>query len=319
MSFASILCALVFCLIPLASTPQQQSSLVERSDSQSGDLADPSALSYILERLARVAELYEGQALSFIALEEIRDRQEGKRTWLWRKERTFKFEYIYGTVDEDDAERAGDILPGVYMDYRRKAGGKGEELAPDEIVEKLGLAALVSRGFSFPVGFRRSVQSLHRYEIVAQEEVFDRPAVVVSIEPLPPHRLGLNNWYGRAWIDSETYLPLKFELFEPEDFTERSKLLAAERGEGVEGEYTFTTMTALFEIVQNGMRFPSQITQERRMVNLRGLRSGRERSESEVFLVTQTYSEYRFFNIRTEEEIHEMIFGGTARVRIKKE
>jgi hypothetical protein len=55
------------------------------------------------------------------------------------------------------------------------------------------------------------------------------------------------------------------------------------------------------------------------MVNLRGLRSGRERSESEVFLVTQTYSEYRFFNIRTEEEIHEMIFGGTARVRIKKE
>jgi len=329
MNFASILFALVLCLIPLASTPEQRPSLVERVESQSADLADPSALPYILERLARVADLYEGQSLSFIALEEIRDVQEGRRTWLWGRERTFKFDYIYGTVDEEDAGRAGDFLPGIYMDYRRKAGSMGRELAADEIVREHGIAALVSRGFSFPLIFRRSVQSLHRYEVVAQAEIFDRLALVVRIEPLPPHSPGLNNWFGRAWIDTETYLPLKFEVFEPEDFVEYGKLLAAEESErveceGAEGEvvaceYTFATISALFEIAQNGMRFPSEITQERRMVKLRGPRSVRERSEREVYLVSQTYSEYRFFNIRTEEEIHELIFGGTARARIKKE
>lgn len=297
-------------------------AVVDRETSPK-DPTDPAALPYILERLARVEELYAGQALSFIAKERVRDVQFDPPSWRRRfrpsrTARTFEFEYLYGTVDEEDAERAGDLLPGIYMDYRRRVGARGEELAPDEIVEEYRLAGLISRGFSFPVAFRRAFQPLHRYEIVAQEEVSGRPALVVSIEPSPPHRLGVNNWFGQAWIDAETYLPLKFELFEPGDYDEYSRMLAAERGETEEGEYTFTKVSALFETVKNGMRFPSEIAQERKTVSLRGSRSGRGRSEREVFLVTQTYSEYRFFNVRTEEEIHELIFGGTTRARIKK-
>jgi hypothetical protein len=85
------------------------------------------------------------------------------------------------------------------------------------------------------------------------------------------------------------------------------------RGEAPTGDFTFTRVTALFDTIKNGMRFPSEIVQERARHRVRGEPADRRDSTRTEFRVSQRYSNYRFFNVRTEEEVREFVLGRAQR------
>jgi hypothetical protein len=277
------------------------------------DLDDPASLQVMLERLARVALLFMDQALSFVADEVIDSTTVDMGRSPPRRTRSYEFEYIYGRMDEADAKRLADVIPGEFADYRRRRGSGRRELAPDEIVRTFRLPALISKAYSFPLIFRQSLWPLHEFGLVGEEEAIGRPAIAVSIKPQPPYRPGLNDWWGTAWFDRESLQPLKFEIFLEEDFVAYSAFESAMRGEGPTDDYTFTRVTAIFDTEKNGMRFPGEILQERIRYRVRGEIGERKASERLEFRVSQRYSNYRFFNVRTKEEIRELVFGRTQR------
>jgi VWFA-related protein len=272
------------------------------------DLNDPASLQPLLERLARVAFLYMDQALSFVADEVIESTTYHMRRSPPRRTRSYEYEYIYGRMDEKDAARLADLIPGEFADYRRRKGSRRGEMAPDEIVEEMRLPALISKAYSFPLIFRESLWPLHEFEILGEEVALGRRAIAVSIRPQPPFRRGLNDWFGTAWFDRESLQPLKFEVFLEDDYIAYSGLESAMRGEGATGDFTFTRVTALFDTIKNGMRFPSEIVQERARHRVHGEPEDRESSRRMEFRVSQRYSNYRFFNVRTEEEVHDFVF-----------
>ena len=277
------------------------------------DPADPEALSHLLERLTRVAWLYMDQALSFVADESIESMTYDLRRSPPRRVRDYQFEYVYGLIDEDAANRFSGALPGKYTDYRRRKGARGDDRLPGEVVASLRLPMLISKAYSFPLIFREALWPLHSFEISGEETVLERPAVGVRIIPKPPIQQHINDWFGTAWFDRESLQPLKFEVYKEEEFLVFSEYEAAMRGEIPADDFTFTRTTALFGTEKNGMRFPSKIVIERSRYDVKGPPGEREAKDRVEFRVTQRYSNYRFFNVRTEEEVREMVFGRTQR------
>jgi len=154
---------------------------------------------------------------------------------------------------------------------------------------------------------------LHDFEIRGEAMVLDRPAVAVRINPKPPIQEHINDWFGTAWFDRESLQPLKFEVFKEDEFIAFSAFEAAMRGEIPADDFTFTRVTALFGTEKNGMRFPSRIDIERSRYHVKGPPGEREVNDRMEFRVTQLYSNYRFFNVRTEAEVRELVFGRPQR------
>jgi hypothetical protein len=154
---------------------------------------------------------------------------------------------------------------------------------------------------------------LHDFEIRGEETVLGRPAIAVRIIPKPPIQEHMNDWFGTAWFDRESLQPLKFEVFKEDEFLLFSAFEVAMRGEAPTDDFTFTRVTALFDNEKNGMRFPSRIVIDRSRHDVKGPPGEREDKDRVEFRVTQRYSNYRFFNVRTEEEVREMVFGQIQR------
>ena len=277
------------------------------------DPTDPTVLPLLLERLTRVAWLYMDQALGFVADETIESLTYDLRRSPPRRTRDYQFEYVYGLIDEDAAGRFSGALPGKYTDYRRRKGARGGDRLPEEVVSSLRLPMLISKAYSFPLIFREVLWPMHDFEIRGEEMILDRPAVGVRIIPKPPIQEHMNDWFGTAWFDRESLQPLKFEVFKEDEFIEFSAFEAAMRGEIPADDFTFTRVTALFDTEKNGMRFPSRIVIDRSHHQVKGPPDDREASDQTEFRVTQRYSNYRFFNVRTEQEVRELVFGQTRR------
>jgi hypothetical protein len=273
------------------------------------DPEDPTVMPRLLERLTRVAWLYMDQALSFVADESIESVTYDLRRSPPRRVRDYQFEYVYGLIDEDAASRSAVALPGRYTDYRRRKGARSSDRLPDEVVNSLRLPMLISKAYSFPLIFREILWPMHGFEVRGAEVVLNRPAVGVRIIPKPPIQEHINDWYGTAWFDRESLQPLKFEVFKEDEFVKFSAYEAAMRGEAPAADFTFTRVTALFDHEKNGMRFPSRIVIDRSRHDVKGPPGEREDKTHTEFRVTQRYSNYRFFNVRTEAEVREMVFG----------
>jgi hypothetical protein len=277
------------------------------------DLGSEETLSILLERLNRVAGLYMDQALSFAADEHIEEIRYFDRRRPPRRKRDYQFEYVYGLIDDEAASRFEGVPPGRYTDYRRPKGEDGGERVTDEVLENLLLPMLISKSYFFPLIFREILWPMHDFEIVGEETVLERPAIEVSIIPKPPIRAHMNGWFGTAWFDRETLQPLQFEVFDEENFKVYSAYESSLRGEGPEDDFTFTKVTAQFGAEKNGMRFPSEIVIDRSRFRVKGRPDDRRVSDRLEFRVTQRYSNYQFFNVRTEDEVRALVFGRAIR------
>ena len=242
-------------------------------------------LDALLVRLDGTASAYAERSRSFSCQELIR----------WEKKDTSgrkKFGYV--VVQGED---------GVFDDYRTRLKQRKATIPSRVRPEKFGVPSYLRSAYLWVFIFKRDRWPLHRYEIVGEEELFGRSAVVLRFEPLPPYREGLNNWFGSAWIDPETAQVLKVDAHRPEDHEELSKIELHRAGEAASSwTYHVELISTEFEIEQREMRFPSRV--ELRQIGYDFTRGSdawdvRERTLLSVY---QTYSDYRFFDVRSTSE-----------------
>ena len=249
----------------------------------------------LLDRLERVAWLYADAALDFSCRETIAaDGQSAHH-----------YDYIY-THDAN----------GRFKDYRtRTVGRSGQEvdLRDEHLPRWLGQA------YSWVFIFRADKRSRYHFTAADGGEVFGRRAIRLRFEPIPPYDENVNDWSGTAFIDRETSQVLTVEASSLNDFLERSRFdaaiealhaasAAAGSSTGVEPpplHFKFETIFTEFETEKNGMRFPSEVRIEMRRYRVPG-RRGHDSDSDRVYKVRQTYTDYRFFSVRTEGEIKAM-------------
>lgn len=247
-------------------------------------LPDQGALPGYLERLERVVDLYMDSALGFTCEESV--------TYIGRFERrTDRYEYLYTYDDENGL-----------VDRRMPRGKRGGSSEPGE--GEIRHWAF-ERAYSWVLVFSPSRRERYRFQIVGEKKVFGRPAVGIRFEAVPPVEPGVNGFHGTAWIDEETSQILRVDA-------ERAGGPAVgvttsgngARAFGMPGERYLTD----FRIEKNGMRFPSKVTIVRSQVGVRGPTVGGEPAR-EVLRVEQVYTDYRFFGVRTTEEIRSRVAG----------
>jgi hypothetical protein len=262
-------------------------------------------LSTLLERLDRVAGLYRSGALDFTCVETV-DYPNRNRD---------KYDYIYKVTD------------GVLEDHHVLRGlGKGSELRdwPKGVPDGIGRPSL------WTGVFMEVRQAYNHYEIVGHAVVLGRPTILVSFEPLPGKIIHqVNDWIGTAWIDEATFQIVKIVAFEARQHARYLNLLdqyeqagrkyeeaVAHHGKNDPKpekpklrEFEMTTYSTLFGYVRNGMRFPTEVRTERRAYLVPGDRIEDPRAGHRMFLVLQSFDKYRFFSVRTAEEVTEIVLG----------
>lgn len=257
---------------------------------------DPSdrRLAGILRRLTRVARLYRDTALKFACNEQVSSRGLGRRT--------FTYGYVY---EYDRAEG--------FRDYREQL----TYVPPDK--RDLGPPHFLKRAYSWAFLFSPGEQGWHHYWLVADqddgEEALGRPAIKIRFEPNPPVVDGINQWYGHAWVDAETYQILKVESIHARDHNVYTRFQAAlaeaaRTGRQTRKPFLFDTYLTEFTVEKNGMRFPGRVVIERRRYQIVNPHSMKKYRAVRIFRIDQRYTDYRFFSIRTAEEILEIVLTG---------
>jgi hypothetical protein len=268
-----------------------------------GSSAYSEDLERVLERLGRLAELFEDQALSYACEEKIQwdhyDYGVGRG----------RFSYVYARNESGEIE-----------DYRtwRKGGrkkGVPREVTPDEY----GVPAYLRSASLWVFAFKESRRSRHVYRRVGEDRVLGRRALGIRFEPIPPYVEKVNDWFGTAWIDAETSQLLRVVAHGVEDHDKLATLeshladeLPRPRKIGtteVRTHYTIQRIITEFGVEKNGLRLPSKVRIEQdryRVAERGGLYSTKK---YKLLRVEQTYTNYQFFNVWTTVEIRAFLDG----------
>ena len=267
--------------------------------------AENPPLSTLLERLDRVAGLYRSGALDFTCIETVD----------YPNRRRDKYDYIYKVND------------GVLEDHHVPRGlGNGSKL----LDQPKGVPDGIARPSLWTGVFMEVRQDYNRYEIAGREVVLGRPTTLVSFEPMPGKIIDqVNDWIGTAWVDEETFQIVKIVAFEARRHAKYLKLLDQYEQAGREyeeavalrgkedpkpekpkpKEFEMTTYSTLFGYVRNGMRFPTEVRTERREYLVPGDDIDDPKAGHRMFLVLQTFDRYRFFGVRTAEQVTQIVLG----------
>jgi len=258
--------------------------------------ADAGTLDRTLTRLARVAELYRDNALGFACEETI--------AYSGAESGQVRFAYLF--IRDEHAK---------LRDFRTwKSGTKGEEVDPRDY----RVPRFLESAYLWAFIFRSDRQPLYRFEPQADETAGDRPIVVIRFVPRAPIRKGINDWAGFARIDRETSQILSVEAYTPEDW---NRLLARDADAASAGKrdphedaktYDVERIVTEFGFDKNGMRFPShvEILKTRSKV-VPGVTEDAVKT-STLRRVTQDYTKFEFFSVRSSEEITRFVNGDGA-------
>ena len=246
--------------------------------------------------MSRAADLYRDSALRFTCEETITWNLRGPGGTSGRE----KFDYIFVHHEEDGLQ-----------DYRSFPGSGGPDRVPRRLSpSEYGIPRFLRSAYLWMFIFRESRWRFHRYQILGEDSALGRPAVKVGFEPIPPQRLGLNDWYGTAWVDRETAQILRIEAFGWEDHQTRMELEAQLAGSPEPRRpFYVERFETEFSVEKNGMRFPGRVTIEGSRTRARGGRGSGKYSRKRVLEVEHLYQEYRFFGVRTAEEVQHALRG----------
>ena len=260
--------------------------------------AELPSLEKVLDRLARVATLYRDQALHFTCDETITHIAANTTE-------VHQFRYIYRYSGPDK----------TLIDWREPRGRAAEQSRRKQELARLenyGLPIFVRRAYSWIFVFERDKQAFFRYEIEGPDEALDRPAIRVRFDAVPPYQDGINEWCGTAWVDRESWQLLRVEAVQGKDCQAAAQRAARLSGtsdtEALQG-FHLTEVSTEFDIVENGMRFPGRVIARRTSYFLETIDGKSSERVTPVFKVTQTYKRYRFFGVRTHEEIRNVVEG----------
>jgi len=270
--------------------------LVTAAPAATAPAAHTPTLDRSLTRLARVAELYRDNALGFACEETI--------AYSGAESGQVRFAYLF-IRDEH----------GKLRDFRTwKSGTKGEEVDPRDY----RVPRFLESAYLWAFIFRSDRQPLYRFELQADETAGDRPIVVIRFVPRAPIRKGINDWAGFARIDRETSQILSVEAYTPEDW---NRMLVRDADAATAGRrdphedaktYDIERIVTEFGFDKNGMRFPShvEIVKTRSKVVPGATRDAVKTST--LRRVTQDYSKFEFFSVRSSEEITRFVNGDAA-------
>ena len=265
------------------------------------DPENDSPLPGILARMANVAELYMDSALRFTCNETILFAGSGNPVM-------HRFKYLYRFSKESDR----------LEDFRVPLSSKSNaDLETNRVsLDNYGLPTFLVRAYSWVFVFENDNQALYRYRFEGEEEEQYRPAYRVSFESIPPYIADLNDWTGTAWIDRETYQLLRVEAHRIEDMEQKRQVQRAlaepcdPAKSSYRGTFAYSTYVTEFDVEQNGMRFPGRSLIDRSNYVVTGCPQKARAKEVRLYHVSQTYKKYRFFGVRTWEEIAERIEAG---------
>jgi hypothetical protein len=254
-------------------------------------------LPQLLMGMDRASRLYLDTALRFTCEEKISGPYKGAH-------RVQHFQYIF--VHQAD---------GTLQDYRMNTG-KG--VRPEVDPGKLGFNHFLQRAYFWVLVFNANRQKHFRYEALGEAEALGMKARMIRFEPIPPYREAINDWFGTAWVDPETFQILRVEAMKA-DKHENWERLRRDLELFIEGDeeaadryYEIQTASTEFGMVKNGMRFPSRVEVVSSLYYLSKTiwpdRATLAREERTV----QTYKRYKFYGVRTREEILNMLHPGPA-------
>jgi len=264
-------------------------------------------LEQILERLERAARLYQDNALRFICTEEITH-------FTSRGRKRYAMEYIY--VYDDETGFADYRLP-----FRKSSGKKAGRRRPEAAearLKELEFPVFLRRAYSWIFLFQARRQKHYEYTVEGREQVLEREAVRLRFEPIPPYEHEFNDWVGTAWFDLETFQPLRVEAMKIEEHEKQRRLqLAVRAAQMPRGNHRSTHLiqqvVTEYAVQKNGMRFPSIVRFRESRFEVWGFDGSSGVQDYPVYRLHQTYDDYRFFGVRTAEEIQQIILPVTER------
>ncbi len=258
---------------------------------------EDTALSELLARLDGLADLYRDNALRFSCNETITYEPAGGPG-----RKVYELEYIY-VYEKDEG----------LSDYRTRRGvhlKKGEAPQPVDLVT-YGLPTFVQRAYSWVFIFERAKREMYKYRILGEEKVGGRMAAIVAFEPVPPFQTDLNDWFGSAWVDRETYQLLKVDAVKADQHLERMRFeVDLEAGSEIEDPARARIITRIsteFSVQRSGMTFPESVIIHRSRYKAREEKKKMVLVEWPVARITQSYANYRFFGVRTRDEIRAIV------------
>jgi hypothetical protein len=251
--------------------------------------ADAGDMERTLSRLARVAELYRDSALGFACQETI--AYSGLATG------RIQFAYLF---IRDEHRRLRDFRT---WKTGTTAKERGREVNPADY----RVPVFLESAYLWAFIFRADRQRLFRFEMLRDENVGDHTAAVIQFVPRAPIRKKLNDWAGYAWIDRETSQILKVEAYSPTDWNWKMRTQADIVKE--RQSYDTERVVTEFGLEKNGMRFPThvEITTTRSAVVSGNSRD--ELRESTLQKLTQDYSRFEFYSVRSSDEIMRFVNG----------
>ncbi len=279
----------------------------------SAPIAPRRGAAQLLRRLDRLAGIYQADTLSFTARETIIEtthvysaaaEQVAARA---NFRRVTEFEYVHGQ---------GDAVPGEATNgFRRQLGPPAAAAdvtavaAVAKILDGFELNELLSDAYSWPALFSApSGQPTYRYELAGRDTALGRPALLLAFRPATETPSDTREWFGTAWIDAETFQILRVHALARADYAEKVRFVSALTNSETGGDFVFTEITTDFWEEMNGLRFPGQVTivRNRYRVTPNAIQPYETLPLVEV---TQTYIDYHFLAIPSQEEIHRLIFG----------
>ena len=284
---------------------------------------DLASIDVLLERMARVAELYNDNALRFSCDEEITYTLFGASGRV-QDRRKYSLQYMYTyTLDPEAPTDLEGEMGGRLADYRTIHDENAPEGSFREIeLEELELPNYLKRAYSWVFIFEAARQPRYQFEILGEENVHGVDALILGFDPIPPYVRRVNDWFGRVWIDKQSSQILRVEARSSDSLTDDSpdEELDSAGAPNDRNTFSVTSVTTDFAIEKNGMRFPSHTmltaSMSRRfeggasvVAALTGEVGDYATEVHTVFRVDQTYDEYRFFNVRSETEIRDFIEG----------
>jgi hypothetical protein len=250
-----------------------------------------------LARLARVAELYRDSALGFACEETI--------TYSGSQTGRIRFAYLF-IRDES----------GRLRDFRTwKTGTTAKERGREVDPRDYRVPRFLASAYLFAFVFRSDRQPLYRFDVIGEKAVGGRSAVTIEFIPRNPIRKGLNDWAGVAVVDRETSQIIEFEAYTPANWNRKIRRDAAvasapkrDRHENYE-TYDIERIVTSFGFEKNGMRFPSHVAITRTRSTVVPGPVDEPLKETALLKVTQEYSRFEFFSVRSSAEILRFVDG----------
>jgi hypothetical protein len=264
-----------------------------------GPPASPS-LKQVLVGLDRTSYLYLDTALRFSCTETVVEREFGSP-------RIHRFEYLF-VYDKSKG----------FQDYRMLVS-KGQRQMVNPTA--LGVRLFLERPYLWVLVFNRTRQSHHLYQILGTERVDGIPTIRLRFEPIPPYKESINDWYGTAWVDPTTYQIVRVQAMKTKDLEEQNQLekdrseWSQVPGEGPGRGYRIEQVSTDFTVIKNGMRFPGKVKIVSTLHYLPKNSTDPAPEEISQTHSTQSFTKYRFYGVRTFDEVQKILAPSGAPAR----